>query len=148
MDGRKPDSALEQRVEVSDSQNVSLSSGNMCARQNRCFMVIASLCSTITRCGFPLLSPLAHVLGPLPAERLEASSLWGCRAAGRGVTRPAERGPAAPPPLQATLSVPAPDADSAAVPAAWRRRLALIVTVFMPQGRLWKPIVAAGARVP
>lgn len=52
------------------------------------------------------------------------------------MTGSAERRPAAPPPLQATLFVPAPEADSPAVPATCRWRLAVIVAVFMPQSHL------------
>lgn len=84
----------------------------------------------------PLLSPLAHVLGSLSIKRLEAGSLRGRWAAGGCVTRSAERGPAAPPPLQAALFVPAPEADPPAVSATRRWRLAVIVAIFMPQSHL------------
>jgi len=84
----------------------------------------------------PRLSPLARVLRPLSLERVEAGSLWGRRAAGRGLTGSTERGPATPPSLEAALFVSAPEADPAAVPAARRWRLAVIVTVFMPEAHL------------
>ena len=77
----------------------------------------------------PLLSPLAHIFSFLPAERLEAGSLRGGGAARGGVA--GSGGPAAPPSLQAGFFVPALQAYSPAVPATRRRRLAIVVSVFM-----------------
>lgn len=86
----------------------------------------------------PLPSPLAHVLGSLAVERLEAGSLWRRGAAGGGVARSPQRSPAAPPPLQAVPLAPALEADPPAFPASRRWRLAVVISVLVAKGHLWK----------